>query len=89
MSKLPGMTLERLPKGAELNIRILAASTGAYRLRLTVARHVPGNGAPVEVEQEDVAMTLADLLLDLQRFAGENLATLATRQLDAGAGKRM
>lgn len=89
MSKLPGMMLERLPKGAELNIRILAASTGAYRLRVTVARHVPGNGAPIEVEQEDVTMKLADLLLDLQRFSGENLATLAARQLDAGAGKRL
>jgi len=89
MSKLRAMMLERLPKGSELNIRILAASTGAYRLRITVARAVPGNGKPVEIEQEDMTMTQADLLLDLQHFAGENLATLAARKLDAGAGKTM
>lgn len=123
MSKLRHMLLDRLPKGSELNIRILAASTGAFRLRLTVARPVPGGGQhaemvhalklavaaaatphqatllaaaaeklggfPVEVEQEDVAMTLADLLLDLHRFAGENMAVLTARKLDAGAGKKL
>lgn len=88
MSKLRSMILDRLPKGSELNIRILAASTGAFRLRITVARHVPGNGPPVEVEQEDQTMRMEDILLDLQRFASENLAILTARKLDAGAGKR-
>lgn len=89
MSKLRGLVLDKLPKGSTLTVRILAASTGAFRLRLYVTRPVPGHAEPVEVELEDAAMRQEDVLLDLQRFAAENLAILAARKLDAGAGKSM
>lgn len=88
MTKIRGVQLANLPKGSELVVRIKAASTGAYRLRVAVIREMPGVVEPVEVELDDAAMKLPDLLLDLQRFVGENLASTAAKALDAGAGKR-
>jgi len=87
MSKLRSIQLCNLPKSSELVVRIKAASTGAYRLRVSVTREMPGVAEPVEIELDDAAMKLADVLLDLQRFTGENMAAVAAKALDAGAGK--